>query len=222
MKKFPDQPEPPPLKNRDKADKLTVNWQPWLYLSALALTTALYLHFKTAAELYPVWTLISAFACFATALVLAILSRRAAAPGLKKLALAGLLLFLLGQALLISALVYNYFNPYQITKVSLKIIDIEAVMKDQTKSLDDRVKTAILVAFGDGNPNIANVKNDKDMADYTLSDGEIFYLTSYLNMAVVAGNSQAKPLQAADVKAASKIQDCIDLVSKAIKPDKKP
>ena len=90
------------------------------------------------------------------------------------------------------------------------------LMDISTFSVPDQVKITILIISGDGHPDPKNLNNDQDMTDIGLNDENYIQLTVRLNAIIHAQNSAADPIATADVEAAAKVQDVIDLVTQDI------
>jgi len=212
-------PEYPPFNERDESVLTLIKYLPLISLLSLLTVTGYFLQDEQT-EIFKSIIALCAIACSFISLILSLLIFKACrqARTFKLIAILYIILFCLGQLFLISGIITTYNNTHLTFAKMGKKIDIAEYMASTKNTIDDKVKTAVIFAWGDKNPDITNVKNDKKMSDYGLNQGQIFFLTDYLNIAVAAGNDKATPLSATDVSGAAAIQDCIDLVNKAIKP----
>ena len=98
-------------------------------------------------------------------------------------------------------------------------IKIKDVLTDKTRSIDDKVKIAILFQAGFNNPDPKTLDPAKAMADYTFEDGDYIDLTGYFNLIATTLNPTALPMIPVDIQALTAVKDCIDTVTADAKPD---
>jgi len=104
---------------------------------------------------------------------------------------------------------YHYFK---------KMISIYASMEDNTKSISDRVKIAILFENGDSDPDPTTLADTTtQMSVYNFDAGDYGNITDYFNHIIVAVKPGAKTLNTLTVQAYTTVQDCIDGVNAAVK-----
>jgi len=111
------------------------------------------------------------------------------------------------------------FKPFKKLIRHIMGINIRKVMADQTKTVGDRVKIAILWQKGFDNPNPGSIADPKNtnMADYDFSHEDYLEITEHFNITIDTEKPGANPLNDADVEAFTTVQDCIDGVNDAIK-----
>jgi len=93
--------------------------------------------------------------------------------------------------------------------------DIVAYLQDNTKSIEFRVKDAILFTYGDNEPDPSEIANDRSMADLDFQDYDILRLTERFNIIIAAKKPGATELDAITVSGLTDVQACIDQVIKS-------
>lgn len=111
------------------------------------------------------------------------------------------------------------FKFIKIIKRKIMGIKIKKVMADRTKTVEDRVKIAILWQKGFDDPNPGSIADPKNtnMADYDFSHDDYLEITDHFNIIISTEKPGASPLDDADVETFTTVQDCIDGVNDAIK-----
>ena len=98
-------------------------------------------------------------------------------------------------------------------------IKIRKVMADRTKTVEDRVKIAVLWQKGYDDPDPASIPDTKKakMGDYNFSHEAYLEITDHFDIIIDTEEPGATPLNDVDVEGFSTVQDCIDGVNDAIK-----
>ena len=95
--------------------------------------------------------------------------------------------------------------------------NVNQYLANTTIKLENRVRVAVLNVSGIKEPNPTTIDNKQKLSVYKFKDGHIHILTGRLNIALLADKPSAATLYANDVKAASTVQDLIDLIEENLK-----
>ncbi|MFI5452893.1 hypothetical protein ACHMWN_12140 [Pedobacter sp. UC225_61] len=95
--------------------------------------------------------------------------------------------------------------------------NVNQYLANTTIKLENRVRVAVLNVSGIKEPNPTTIDNTQKLSVYKFKDGHIHILTGRLNIALLADKPNAPTLYANDVKAASTVQDLIDLIEENLK-----
>ncbi|WP_183575780.1 hypothetical protein HDF18_17835 [Mucilaginibacter sp. X5P1] len=96
-------------------------------------------------------------------------------------------------------------------------IDIYAAMEDPTKSISDRVKTAILFEDGYNNPDPSTLDDGKQMSTFNFDPGDYINITKYFNRIIITLKPGGQTLDPNDVSDLSAVKDCETTVTDACK-----
>ncbi|CAD0218289.1 hypothetical protein [Chryseobacterium sp. JV274] len=198
----------------DGANHFVLKWLFLVPLLSLAVSIFLYLKGFIPYEIFLI-TLISLVICLVSSFIA--LKMRKKKQGIIALWVFFIFLFLSHISVVLNILPPSLENYNPITPMATKKINIATYMANPLNSSEQKVKTAILFAWGDNTPDISKVANDKKISDYKLNEGQVFFLTDYLNIAVISAKPNGKRLHPADVKSSKNIQGLIDLLEKTIK-----
>ncbi|MDB5091483.1 MAG: hypothetical protein JWR09_5477 [Mucilaginibacter sp.] len=97
-------------------------------------------------------------------------------------------------------------------------VDIDAVMQDTTRSVNDRVKIAILFEDGETDqiPNPNELADDDDLPG-DFDNTNFINLTDDFNHIIESEKPTAKKLKTSAVKKFTKVSDCTKAITDAIK-----